>query len=481
MFKEIKLPDFWLNVTKLASGSILSQFFVIFLTPFLTRIYSPEDYGVLGVVNSLAGIIIILSALRLERAIVLVESDEANKLLNLCNTITLTIFLLFLILIFSFQSFFLNILGLEKIEYLFFITIIVLLNGILNSYKSYGNSMKFYNLLSFGIVMNSIVSSLLKLTLGSILNPNAFLLLVSEVTAVFITLIYLFIAFRNKNHFLKFKFPNLIYTKKVFLEQKDFLKYDILSSLLNNASWMAPIFILSFFFDKTIVGYYTLGFTMLRLPMNLLGKAIGDVFYKKSSDLNDKEKITKSVINVISRLFSFGLLPILFILLFGDHLFTIVFGEKWNEAGVYSQILSLWTLMWFISSPISNLYYVLKLQKKLLNFTSVSLLLRTTSLGIGGYFKDPILAILLFSFVSFFLYLYQLFYLSCKVRIMPKTLFKVFLKEIKVLLLPIIGLVILCFLEFSFFLLIFASLIVIASLCFKSYSIIFKKKYHAKT
>jgi O-antigen/teichoic acid export membrane protein len=318
--------------------------------------------------------------------------------------------------------------------------------------------------------MNSLVSSILKLILGYSLEPSAFLLLFSEMIAVLITVMFLFASFKIKNAFFKFKLPGLIYTKKIFSEQNDFLRYDILGSLLNNASWMAPILILSYFFDKTTVGYYTLGFTMLILPMNLLGKAIGDVFYKKANDINDKKKIGEAVLNVISKLFSFGLLPIIFILLLGDHLFVVVFGEQWGEAGLYSQILSLWTLIWFISSPISNLFYVLKLQKQLLNFTSISLLFRIISLGVGGYFNNPVLAILLFSIVSFILYLFQLLYLSHKVMILPNEIFGIFIKETRALLIPILVLIFLCYLEFSVFILILATMVLVISLGYKLFS-----------
>ena len=48
-----KLPTnkMFLNVTKIASGTFLGQLVVISVSPILSRIYSPEDFGVLGMAN----------------------------------------------------------------------------------------------------------------------------------------------------------------------------------------------------------------------------------------------------------------------------------------------------------------------------------------------------------------------------------------------------------------------------------------------
>ncbi|MEI2422057.1 hypothetical protein V6O07_17395, partial [Arthrospira platensis SPKY2] len=83
-------------------------------------------------------------------------------------------------------------------------------------------------------------------------------------------------------------------------------------------------------------------------------------------------------------LFLSGVLPSFFVFLYGSELFGFVFGENWKEAGKYAEILSLWTLFWLISSPITNLYYTLNLQKNYLIFMVFSITLRLAALFIGG-------------------------------------------------------------------------------------------------
>jgi O-antigen/teichoic acid export membrane protein len=40
--------------------------------------------------------------------------------------------------------------------------------------------------------------------------------------------------------------------------------------------------------------------------------------------------------------------------LVGKELFTVAFGAQWAEAGVYTQVLSVWMLFWFISAPMTR-------------------------------------------------------------------------------------------------------------------------------
>jgi len=75
----------------------------------------------------------------------------------------------------------------------------------------------------------------------------------------------------------------------------------------------------------------------------------------------------------------------------------VVFGNQWAEAGTYTQILSIWTFFWFVSSPLSTLYYVLEKQDFFLKLNVAIIVTRAVSLGIGGYLGSARLALALFA------------------------------------------------------------------------------------
>ncbi len=187
---------------------------------------------------------------------------------------------------------------------------------------------------------------------------------------------------------------------------------------------------------------------MLRLPMNLLGKAIGDVFYKKSAnDAKDIPKLRVSSSTVVILLFSFGILPIAAVYFFGDVLFSFFFGKEWIVAGRFSQILSIWTLVWFVSSPISNLYYVLGLQKSFLRFMIVSLVFRAIAIAIGAQFFNPEGTLVLYSIASLMIYGYQVIFLLGMVETKALNFFKNLWISSRFAILPLIAMAILNYLS----------------------------------
>jgi len=80
----------------------------------------------------------------------------------------------------------------------------------------------------------------------------------------------------------------------------------------------------------------------------------------------------------------------------GD-VFRVVFGARWAEAGVYTQILSFWTFFWFISSPLSSLFSVLERQEFGLKLNVLILGTRFVSLAAGGLLGNARLALTLFA------------------------------------------------------------------------------------
>ena len=62
-------------VTVLVTGTALGQLIVLAASPLVTRLYTPEDFGVLGVFSALLGILGIAVSLRYELAIPLAEDD----------------------------------------------------------------------------------------------------------------------------------------------------------------------------------------------------------------------------------------------------------------------------------------------------------------------------------------------------------------------------------------------------------------------
>lgn len=83
------------NVAVLAGGTAAGQAIVVLASPVLTRLYTPEDFGVLAVYASLLCVLSTVATLRYELAIPLPKRDEdAAALVVLCLVIVLGMSLL---------------------------------------------------------------------------------------------------------------------------------------------------------------------------------------------------------------------------------------------------------------------------------------------------------------------------------------------------------------------------------------------------
>ena len=184
--------------------------------------------------------------------------------------------------------------------------------------------------------------------------------------------------------------------KAVLVRYKRFPLYDSWSALLNVSSWQLPSLLLPVFFSPTEVGYYALAFRLIVIPMDLIGSAIQQVFFQRASNAEragDLAGLTESVFTVLLRI---GLFPMLTIALIGEELFTVVFGAAWAEAGLYTQLLAVWAVVWFISSPLSTIYMILEKQAFGLQVNIANFVTRFAALVAGGLLGSARLAILLF-------------------------------------------------------------------------------------
>jgi len=151
------------------------------------------------------------------------------------------------------------------------------------------------------------------------------------------------------------------------------------------------------------------------MPMSLIGRAIGKVFHQRAAQANLRGDLEPLVRNLLRTLVIVGLAPISALAVIGEDLFSLVFGPTWSQAGIYTQILSPWAFVWFVSSPLSTLFGVLNKQAQGLRLQITIFVSRLISLGIGAYYENVILALALFSVTGILVYgnlVYQIVRLS---------------------------------------------------------------------
>ena len=74
--KEFTSSEMTKNSAKLLSASVIVQIVGLLIYPILTRLYSPENFGMINLFLSISGVLTILSTAELQYSIVLPKSEE---------------------------------------------------------------------------------------------------------------------------------------------------------------------------------------------------------------------------------------------------------------------------------------------------------------------------------------------------------------------------------------------------------------------
>lgn len=412
MFNKIQTSEFYKNVLTLISGTAIAQAIPILISPILTRIYSPSEFGLVAIYLAVVNILVLISTGRYPLAIMLPKDDQdANEIKILSISLSLITSVILLIVIHIFKEGITNLLNSPEIKnWLYLVPFSVFFRAVFQSYEYYENRKKQYKNISYSNILQTIVTSIIRLFLG-FKGLTDIGLISGSVTGVFSGSSFIRYKSNRKNKLRRVSF------KKMLIQAKRYKKFPLFtmpSNLLNSFSIQLPIFLLSNYFIDTVVGFYSFSHRMLSMPMTIIGRSFSQVYYQKATVIKDNgNELKEFTFSIYKKLLLIGILPISIIGVWGDYIFMFIFGQEWAIAGVYSQFLSIWILFNFISSPLSQLFSVLEKQQRSLIVNSILLIFRAAPLIIGGliYSDSALNVIILYSIVSSLFWIGFCFYL----------------------------------------------------------------------
>ena len=258
--------SFAANVLTLMTGTIIAQAIPIAISPILTRIYKPEDFGIFALYMSLASIISVIATGQYEIAVMLPEKDEdAFNLVALSVIIAFCVSSITLFALWILNSQIISYIGNSEIsQWLYFIPLTILLTGIYNPLNYWINRKKQYKRLAINRVSQSTASAATNLGMG--LNGfGASGLIVGGIAGQSIGTAALgWYAWREDKQKIK-----LIKKNKVIENAKkyqDFPKFNAIQAFFDSFRLNGIVFLTTNFFNLTILGYYSFAIRILQSP-----------------------------------------------------------------------------------------------------------------------------------------------------------------------------------------------------------------------
>lgn len=401
-----KSTTFASNVLKLLTGSVIAQGIAVLVTPVLSRLFAPEAFGVAALFISISSVLVVLSCLRYELSIILPSKDtEAANLLGVSVVFVIIFSLISGFLVFFAGDIIAGALNSQELrKHLWLLPLSVLFSGLYLALSYWNTRRRFYGVISASRILASSSNQILRLSAGFMGFLSGGILIAGTVLGQFLSAVLLCLRIWKQEDRLILKSITCQGMSHVVKRYKKFPLVDVWGALLNTISWQVPTLMLAAFFSPAVVGFFALGNMVIRLPMNLLGNAISQVFYQKAAEAKNQGELSHVVREIFKRLVALGMFPMLMLCIIGEDLFIFVFGSGWAEAGIYTQILAPWMFFTFISSPLSTLFSVFERQGSALIIQTAIFLSRVLSLYIGGIMGNIYIALGLFSLSGVVIY-----------------------------------------------------------------------------
>jgi O-antigen/teichoic acid export membrane protein len=325
----------------LAGGSALAQGLGVLVAPILTRLYTPEEFGVFAVYVSILSMISVPSALCYQYAIPLPEKDkDAANLLALCLIIILTFSALILVVVFGWSNEIANMFNTASLASVLWTLPIGFLGiGTYQSLNYWVMRRRAYIRILQTKWRQSLTMVLVQLSFG-FLKGGALGLIFGEIVGrVGGTGYLLRKTWKAEKDVLQS--VSLDGIKKVAVRYKRFPLLSSWSAILNSVGVQIPVLFLTAYHSPAVVGLYALSTRLLGIPLNLISGAVGQVHMAESARLvtQSPELLLRIFWKTVRTMFMIAFPLVGVLALVAPWLFSFVFGVEWREAGIYLQIL----------------------------------------------------------------------------------------------------------------------------------------------
>jgi O-antigen/teichoic acid export membrane protein len=416
IFLKLKQPSSFLkSVVTLTSGTVIAQAITVVASPVITRMYSPNEMGVMASYSAVIAILGVIATGCYEQAIVLPENDDDANAIAFLSGIIAIVFGIFITIIFVIfyvpLSYVFKLQGISP-GWIYCIGFIVSLVGIDAILDKLIIRSRFFKILAFTQITQQVSTNGIKIGSG-LLGMGSGGLYLATILGYLSRVLQLFLS--QKNRFLKNKkMPDRNKIKEMARRYKKFPLVNAWSGILNSASTQIPVIVITSIFSATVTGYYSLSHRILSLPMTFIGQSMGQVFLERAAKArNNPESLARMTIDIYKKLLLIGSVAMSVITFYGDIIFPFVFGSQWITAGKYAQWLSIWLVFVLSTSPLSSIYFILERQGEGLIVNIIIFISR-----IGIIFIAQLMGFSDINMIAFFSILGALLYSSIGFRIL---------------------------------------------------------------
>lgn len=352
------------NVAVLAGGTAVGQLLTVAVSPLLTRLYTPEDLGRLGLYMAFVAVASVATSLRYELAIVSASTArEAAHLAVLSLLLLLPVSGLLALILYAFiQGGYVGFGALPVISCGLVILSLVATGAatILRYWFVRGES---FPVVSGMLVRQSVVRSITQVGLG-LVGMGWFGLLIGDVLGRMYGVSRLA---RLSWHRIRSSIcpidPEAF--ARVFRMHWKYPVFNLPSSVIDTLAVGLSIPLITQLHGMQAAGYFSLVYSVQAVPISFVGASVADVFHARMARYAAENRARSEAffLRTSAGLCLLGLAPAVLLVGFGPRLFGLVFGEQWTTAGTLAAQMAPWGLATLIVNPVSRVIVIFEAQE----------------------------------------------------------------------------------------------------------------------
>lgn len=343
------------NMLTLMTFTVIGQLIIFATLPLISRIYSPEQFGLYSSLVAIISILGVTTTLRYDIAIALTnDSSERFALYKLSSYLNLIITILItcsLIIINAFTDYF-------SLGEILFIGLSIYMIGKLQIFNNLSVSLGYFKQVSLTKLTQSISQVIIQL-FGYFSKNNLIFLFLGYIAGKTNGLLYLY---RTNKGSLKAEDIKKEDYLRVIKKFKNFPLYSFPSSLIGSASSNIIIIVIVVIYGGFYAGLYGFLTRIISAPLQLISKSYNSSLYKYSQS-NSTRSIFKLYILTSSFILLLFIFAIVIYMNLDVNIFSVLFGQEWAYINKIFPPFLLMTMAQFSVVPVSEILTVLNHQR----------------------------------------------------------------------------------------------------------------------
>lgn len=359
MSKRLRLG--YLNhVATLIGAAGAGHAILILSSPITSRIYSPEDFGQLGLFSALVICAAVLGAFRYESAIIAADTDNDAENLVIGASILSAVSslvaggVLYALVIKGLLGY-----GALSPWSVPVATLCVFSGTVYNVLRAYSIRNQAFGVVAKSVIIRNSVTVLTQVVFG-LLGLSWLGLFLSDLIGKVIGCAWILVS-RKKLEPATHDESRLVRVRKVIAKYKQFPLLSFPSSILDSVSSGLAIPIVTQLYGTAVAGEFRLAHTVMLLPAAVVSGSVADVFHNRLSiaKRENPSSMPRLFRQTVLSLLLVSLIPSVMVSFFGVWAFERFFGAQWAMAGQIVSIMAPWMIMSMAVSPVSRVVFVL--------------------------------------------------------------------------------------------------------------------------